>query len=193
MSRQNSGMLFQPSEIKNADGFSENPQGWIKKQTELGDKVWLLAFADDGIITGKMDQQGCLITSGDQDPTLPQMDSTTLQRLHLFGENAEIRLWKRDDSWNFCRLSDKPGEENASFDEKYLLWGTTIDDSLDGHVPTGFTPVMEGIQGQHFILPLSASQNHLKRRATLAIRHYLQYNDDGEARIIASRLISLSI
>src|SRR5262249_16673186 len=56
---------------------------------------WLLAHSDDGVIWGKLRDDGQLYLSSDVFPVRGlSLHSATLQQARLFGEHAELLIWR---------------------------------------------------------------------------------------------------
>jgi len=154
---------------------------WIAEQLKnYGDT--LLAFADDGVIWGKL-QKGELKTA----PNAPALSELTLQQASIFGTDCEVRLFRDEKGgWQAVRLVDA----DDWFAESQVLWGN----EAKGSAEDGFIYASEyraGIPGQW--LPLSATFDP-KQCARLEVHHQVQVdNETGEARIVASRLAGLSV
>ncbi|NEP84090.1 MAG: TIGR03984 family CRISPR-associated protein, partial [Okeania sp. SIO3B3] len=87
---------------------------------------------------------GTLQTSADAFPDVsPQLNPDTLQQVRLFGEDAELMLWRTDSGWQARLLQDQPGDETRYYDEPQILWG-----SQQRKVASGFTLITDGQQGQ---------------------------------------------
>jgi CRISPR-associated protein (TIGR03984 family) len=174
--------------------------GWLKELPATGPYRWLLAHADDGIIWGQF-RGDTLVIAADIVTALPlprvqcaALREETLQEVRLFGEAAELHLW-RDSSlapWQACRLDDakgSPGAETcAAFDEAHLLWGTRPIAGADG-----FTLVEHGSEGLRHVVPLAIplETDLVKNPLRLWVRNY--FSDRGRARVFASRLLRLEL
>jgi CRISPR-associated protein (TIGR03984 family) len=157
---------------------------------------WLLAHADDGVIWGKLDENGQLITSDSVAPNVsPALRSETLQQARLFSENAELLLWRDGDNQWRSRLIRKPLDgETPTFtdaiDEPQMLWGTHPQPP-----DNGFTLMNDGAQGLRHAVPLvvSGTFDEQTRPLRLWVRHYVGEDANGFARIVASRLVDLKV
>jgi len=156
----------------------------------LGGEAYLLAFADDGVFWGRV-RRDELHTSHDVFPQIsPPLQRDTLQQMHLFNPNGEIRVWRTPDGLKAVHIGDKVSEEPDVLDETYLLWGTHhISDKQ------GFTMVSEGSRGFTHAVPLvldkSLFTNEKRHPLKLHVRHYLKYDDTGSAYIALTRLVDL--
>jgi CRISPR-associated protein (TIGR03984 family) len=103
----------------------------------------------------------------------------------LFGEAGELLLWRADDGW-LARLIQEHPSEGDPFDEYQLLWGTRETFFPD----VTFTLLREGAQGFHHAVPIEVGLN---QRVRLRVRHFIEYNPDGEARIALSRLVAFEL
>ncbi|MGQ9825201.1 MAG: type III-D CRISPR-associated protein Csx19, partial [Desulfotomaculales bacterium] len=129
----------------------------------------------------------------------PPLRVQTIQQARLFGPEAEIRVWRNENSFQACRIEDEPGGMKESFDEVHLLWGTKCLERCDG-----FTLVAEGSRGFVHGVPLfvpddafesETSETSGRRRSRhplrLRVRHYIEYDQDGMAYISLSRLTGI--
>ncbi|MEG4311465.1 MULTISPECIES: type III-D CRISPR-associated protein Csx19 [unclassified Microcoleus] len=152
--------------------------------------IWLLAHADDGVIWGKFRGDDYkLVTSGDEDvfPQLAKLRSPTLQQCRIFGENAEVMLWKVGKNWT-ARLVQDDNKPECLPDEDQILWGTQVEKESNG-----FSLVSDGSQGLKHAVPLTGITFKGKdsRPLRLKVRHYIDYDESGVARIYLSRLVDL--
>ena len=171
-----------------AKEFAANPVDWFEKQPSVGDEAWFLAHADDGVIWGCL-QNGQLVTSGVVfSEVSPPLRATTLQQARLFGETAEVRVWRDGNEFRACRLEDQSSAEGEALDEYHILWGKQTEQRKDG-----FTLVADGRQGLRHAVPLTLTEGlfHDDRPLRLTVRHYLAYDGCGQARIALSRLVAL--
>jgi len=172
----------------NATEFAVNPAGWFQKQPDVGDEAWFLAHADDGVIWGRL-QDGQLVTSDTVfSEVSPPLRAITLQQARLFGEKAEVRVWREGNRFQACRLEDQSSEKCEAFDEQHILWGTQVEQRKDG-----FTLVADGRQGLRHAVPLTLTDSALNdgHPLRLTVRHYLTYDEYGQTRIVLSRLVAL--
>src|SRR4030067_2073704 len=70
------------------------------------DSPLLLAFADDGLIWGKIAKDGLFISNDADAQFGPLLRWKTLQRLHLFSEKRELRIWRHGGGFKGVFLSD---------------------------------------------------------------------------------------
>jgi CRISPR-associated protein (TIGR03984 family) len=174
------------SVIEVDDKFQADPAQWLIDQAYQHQLRYLLAHADDGVIWGRVDGDR-LHTSHGIAPSLPALNPITLHQLRLFGLAGELLMW-RDDKWHARFVADVQGNENDIIDEDQLLWGNVVEKITDD----GFTLVREGVQGMRHAVPIVVKPEQLKHHELrLRVRHYLVENEDGEARIVLSRLVQL--
>ncbi len=165
---------------------------WLQSQAVTYKLKWLLAHADDGVIWGKV-ENGQLLTSDTVAAQVsPPLRTETLQQARLFAEHAELLLWRDGDNQWHARLIRQPADgETPTFteaiDEPQMLWGT------HGEYRNGFTLLRDGAQGLRHAVPmeLPLGQNHETKAPCLWVRHYLQEDENGFTRIVASRLFDL--
>ncbi len=173
--------------------FGADPVLWLMQQPAVGSKAWLLAHCDDGVIWGKICQNRLLL-SGDVFPEVsPPLRSLTLQEARLFGEFAEVHVWRGDNGFNACRIEDNGQVDEAMVIEEYLLWGSRME-SLES-CRNGFTLVVEGSRGIRQAVPLELDPDLFQRcRHPLRIkmRHYMNCDGDGQVYIAGGRLCDIS-
>lgn len=176
------------------DNVSE-VRDWLQRQAAAYVLKWLLAHADDGVIWGRVDN-GQFITSDSVAPDIsPPLRHETLQQARLFAHHAELLLWRDGDNIWYARLirdakNDEATTWDEAIDEPQILWGT------DPQPPTnGFTLMSDGAQGLCHAVPHSVSGmfNEQTRPLRLWLRHYVQEDESGFTRIVASRLFDLSM
>jgi CRISPR-associated protein (TIGR03984 family) len=168
--------------------FATDPSGWFQEQASVGDGAWFLAHADDGVIWGQV-REGRLFTSDSVFPQVsPPLRAVTLQQARLFGQSAEVRIWRDGAEFKACRLQDFQDEEAEAFDEMHILWGTQAEARTQG-----FTLVADGRQGLRHAVPLEVEDAAFVRGRPLRllVRHYLTYEDNGRGHIAQSRLVAL--
>lgn len=164
---------------------------WLKAKAKQYELQYLLAHAEDGVIWGHFREQNYqLATSGDDDvfPQLTTLRLCTLQQCRIFGKNTEVMLWKvGQDDWKARSIEDKYMSEEDYISENQILWGTKAEKESNG-----FTLVSDGSQGLKHAVPLSGSfKGKDSRLLRLKVRHYIDYDESGVARIYLSRLVDL--
>ena len=154
----------------------------LSEQAKLYGLRWMLAHADDGVIWGEL-RDDKLHLSCDAFPKIsPPLRIETLQQVRLFGHLAELLMWRDESTWRARLIKDHAGELNPCYDEDHLLWGTDTDQEKDG-----FVLLRQGKEGLRHALPLASADS----RPRLKVRHYIAYDQDGQAYIAYSRLVSL--
>lgn len=171
--------------------FATDISAWFAAQPSLGEETWLLAYAEDGVIWGKLNDGKLLLPK-----TAPTLAPQTLLEARLFGDKGEIHLWRSDDGFSACRVTDEPGKTHGAFDEWQRLWGTEVDN--DGKPGDGFTLLTNGRIGLRHAVPLTIPSTHFARRqpsfqpAVIQTRHYFQVDPvTGVTTIALSRLVSV--
>lgn len=172
--------------------FNSDLKDWLKDQAQEHELKYLLAHADDGVIWGKF-RDNQLATSQDAFPELAQLRLCTLQQCRIFGEKAEVRLWKANQNWKMCVITDNNHLDKLEPDECQILWGTQ-EEKRDNQLE--FTLVSDGSQGlKHAVplinIPFKEDKKSLERPIRLRVRHYIHYDDSGLVRIALSRLVDL--
>jgi CRISPR-associated protein (TIGR03984 family) len=158
---------------------------WLEEQAKENQLNYVLAHADDGVIWGKF-QDGTLQTADSVFSQFPKLRSCTLQQCRVFGENAEVMLWKVDRGFKARLIKDE--EKTEFIPEHQILWGTQKESEREG-----FTLVSDGQQGLRHAVPLTEiTFKNNERPLRLTIHHYIDYDDSGVARIYLSRLVNLT-
>lgn len=190
--------------IEDAKDILDNPTlyKWLQAEAKQYQLQYLLAHADDGVIWGYFDEEGNLTTPNlpkDLFPNsqelfpkckFPVLRSHTLQQCRIFGEKAEVMLWKIGQSWKARSIEDEHLSKKDYISEDQILWGT----QAEGKPKEGFTLVSDGSQGLRHAVPLFDITDKFKdgkRPLHLTVRHYIEYSSDGVARIYLSRLVNL--
>lgn len=173
-------------------GGDRELKDWIDAMANEYGLCYLLAHADDGVIWGHF-KKGQLLTSDAVNPKyqffqFPPLRSITLQQCRIFGTEGEVLLWKSAGTWK-ARFVGQLDLEAIS--EAQILWGTKGEEFAD----EGFTVLQDGSQGLRHAVPLTGirfaklEENH--RPVRLLVHHYIDYDCDGLARIVLSRLVDL--
>jgi CRISPR-associated protein (TIGR03984 family) len=175
----------------------ESPtRDWLQQRARDHGLKYLLAHADDGVIWGRLDGEVLRIArdaAGENREAFacsPPLRVETLQQARLFGELAELLVWREDAGWKARLIRDEVAEQIAwkeAIDEHQLLWGTH-----GTALEMDFTLFRDGTQGLRHALPMALVTGAADGKATphrLLVRHYLA--DEDFARIVASRLVDL--
>jgi len=157
---------------------------WLRKQSD--DLEYLLAHTHSGIIWGRQDETGWVLSS-DVLEDQPALEAASLQQLRLFNQNKEIFVWQDDTGLNGRQITDGVGDELNYMDESQILWGT-----YGKNLDKDFTLLEDGVQGLFHAVPInipSANFGNNRRPARLVVRHYItRHKETGLGRISYSRL-----
>ncbi|HMX29363.1 MAG TPA: CRISPR-associated protein Csx19, partial [Blastocatellia bacterium] len=155
--------LAQLKEITVPPTGPDNLHTWLQEEAKEHELEYLLAHADDGVIWGKVESNGTLITSGEAakgnpiaECICPPLRLRTLQQARLFGKDAELLLWRDGDNVFHARLiadNESGADWLEAYDEAQLLWGTQK--AKNGDLPHGFTLLEDGAQGLRHAVPLT--------------------------------------
>ncbi len=171
------------------DDIASNFLGWLHKNAKNNELIHLLAHAEDGVIWGHF-KDGNLETSGDVfSQQCARLRLSTLQQCRIFGDNTEVMLWKVGQNWKARSIKDGHLSDKDYIPEDQILWGT----QSEGQPKQDFTLVSDGSQGLKHAVPLTGINFKGKdsRPLRLKVRHYIDYDQDGVARIYLSRLVKL--
>lgn len=179
-----------PCNIDNS--FADGMKTWLQtKSGELkSDKIYLLSFHDDGVVWGKIEKDG-LITSDFTGSPSPEFRSETLQELRLFGEKGQLHVWRIGDKQFQASLGlESYLKDFEPIDEEQVLYGTDCE-SENGN----FMVVKDGSEGLKHAFPLvdKTKFDGKKRQLRLHVKHYIEYDEAGCARISFSRLVNVSV
>src|SRR5690554_2407292 len=96
-------------EITDIADLEKNPKAWFELQPAVGKESWFLAYLEEGVIWGKI-RDGRLALSSDVFPASAAftLDAERLQTAYLFGENAEVRVWRDGSKLKAARYEDIP-------------------------------------------------------------------------------------
>jgi len=167
-------------------------RAWLAGQMSA-DMRWLLAHADDGVIWGRRQPDGKLVLSSDvfDDPTAypavaVKLRAETLQEARVFGLAGEVRIWRTAKGFEARLLTDDGVGLEALPDERHLLWhqGSPVEVRQD----MGFALLQEGAQGQRHAPPVIPQGG---QRPKLVVKHYVDYDTEGQAYIALSRLVEV--
>jgi CRISPR-associated protein (TIGR03984 family) len=161
--------------------FNKNIKQWLEKEADMHGLRWLLAHAYDGVIWGEKRENGLHFSSF---LLKPDLRVSTLQMARLFSENGELLIWRTDNGWQARLVKDNEGEVKEYYDDFQLLWGTEVEKSDDG-----FVLLRHGSEGLRHAPPFKSKDNKL--RLQINVRHYINYDPDGQAYVDFSRLISV--
>ncbi|MBI5650392.1 MAG: TIGR03984 family CRISPR-associated protein [Chloroflexi bacterium] len=158
---------------------------WMGARAQEFGLTYLLAYAEDGVIWGKFAGNRFTLAGQVFSEVAVALNKQTLDQARLFGEHAEIFLWRDDAGWHARAIVDGAGESCDYFDEANLLWGTR---GNLGREQGGFTLVFEGRQDMRHAPPIVNVP--YQERIKLIVRNYLA-QIENETRIVNTRLIGL--
>ncbi|MBN2394708.1 MAG: TIGR03984 family CRISPR-associated protein [Anaerolineae bacterium] len=172
--------------------LTEDPVSWLQHQAKDKEDPFetLLAYADDGVIWGRVKNHS-LLTAHTAFPAIsPELQTATLQQARLFGPTCEWFLWRTAAGWQVRSFTDGTGKKGKTYDEVVLLWGTEYEDTQKK-----FTLVAESIQGLRHAPPVKIGKQNFKdgvHPLSLHVRHYLEQDKaTGLYTLVGSRLVKL--
>jgi CRISPR-associated protein (TIGR03984 family) len=148
---------------------------------------FLLAFADDGVIWGKSENEKWITSYDAFGKPFSELRGETLLEAFAFGESDQVHLYRDGEKWIANRVVDA-GEMVV---ESQLLWG---DEAIK--IQKGFTHLHDKVQqSMDQALPLTVKDEELITKAPrLTIHHFIETDENtGEARIFLSRLVKLEL
>lgn len=165
------------------------------KFSPSGEAVFALIHLDDGVLWGRV-EDGQLITPPSND-WRPQLRSRTIQQCRVFGEKGELFIWREAEGvWRGREVVEEGEVDYRPIMESQILFGDHVDTDKERSqgLPPSFTPIVEVTTGIRQIVPITVTQADLDRgRVTLSVIHYLTEDDDGQMRILCSRLRSVEL
>lgn len=190
--------------------FSQNMKFWLEKKAgELNSSaIYLLSFHDDGVVWGKVDGN-ILKTSDFPNLPSPEFRSETLQEFRLFGENGQLHVWRIGESeFNASlALDGNAGDFEFLQSEEQVLYGTYFDGGN-----ADFMIVRDGEEGLRHAFPKVVTDENFKQKGKdgkividkngkevrqrplrLHVKHYIEYDNDGCARVAFSRLVNVLV
>jgi CRISPR-associated protein (TIGR03984 family) len=163
-------------------------RSWLIEQAATYKLTYLLAHADDGVIWGNFNE-GKLTIARDIFPQFSELRLYTLQQCRVFGTSGEVLLWRTAQGWKARLITDPLTETEDTVVEDQVLWGT------QGKEKDGFTLLSDGQQELYHVVPLTNIQfddsKRLHHPVRLKVKHYIEYDENGLARIGLSRLVDL--
>ena len=169
--------------------FTSKPMLALSEQARPYGLRWLLAHADDGVIWGEMRDDGLHLSCDAFPEHSPPLRPETLQQMRMFGPLAELLFWRDGAAWQARLIRDNAGEAHGYFDEAHLLWGDIAEQQKNG-----FLLLRQGKEGLRHAPPLNFAGQlpaSLKARPYLKVRHYINYDEDGQAYVAYSRLVTI--
>lgn len=165
---------------------AEELKEWLLIKAVEHDLPLLLAYADDGVIWGRLAGTSQLQLSGEAfGKVTVELRPSTLQQARLFSPAGELFLWRTDKGFSYHLIADGETKPKNVLEDIYWLWGT------GGQTSGEFTLMEEGKQGLFHALP---RKNVVGKRGGLKVRHYVEYDPEtGQAYISHSRLVDLKI
>lgn len=176
---------------------------WLAKQANTT-RPFLLAYADDGIIWGRW-QDNRLWTSHEvalDTPSAgvsPALLGITLQQAFVFGVEGEVRLYRDElGQWQARHIVDD--DQNDRIVEDQILLGDQVIRTIADHFTHLYDRKQQGLDQ---IVPITVTSQDFaaNRRPRLRIHHFLTYDLEsdemqlasGEARIALSRLVDVGV
>jgi CRISPR-associated protein (TIGR03984 family) len=181
------------SEKVNSNFTSDDFKQWLQKKAEelQSSEIYMLSFHDDGVVWGKV-KRGSLITSDFAGSPSPEFRPQTLQELRLFGEKGQLHVWRIGEGEFKASLASDgdAGEYEFLQTEEQVLHGTHFDGGN-----SDFMIVRDGSEGLKHTFPIidKSKFDGKKRPLRLKVNHYLEYDQDGCARIAYSRLVGVKV
>lgn len=160
---------------------------WLAAEATTRSLRWLLAMSDDGVNWGYVQDNQLLLSHDDFPVYSPPLRVITLQQVRLFGEGGELFIWRTGSGFAGRFLGD--ADDQQHIDETYLLWGT----QREGLGEHGFTLLAEQDGMRHAPPPCELTFDPQSQRLALRVRHVIDFDGDGQARVAASRLCGFEV
>lgn len=165
--------------------FEKEPRQWFARQGKERELPFFLAHDDDGVIWGHIQGDELKLSGEAFSEVAVPLRTLTLQQARLFGEAGELLIWRGDSKWHGRYLTDNGFAQEDILNETHRLWGEASDPP--GPID-GFSLMRDGVQRLLHAPPLPLARGE---RAALQVRHYLDYDEQGQAYIALSRLVAV--
>ena len=167
-------------------------QNWLIQLAKDNTCSYFLGHADDGVIWGRFDTTQ-FTTSHDVFPKqcTARLRTLTLWEARIFGSDAEVYIWKEDHQWQARLICDTHLQQEDYIAESQILWGDHAE-----NYQKSFTLLADGSEGLRHAVPINVPDSAFKkdnpRPVRLHVRHYVDYDSAGNARIALSRLCNIT-
>lgn len=149
----------------------------IIKSIEEG---FIVAYLYNKVIIGKIYNNRLIFYNDDE------IDIKYLVMLRAFNKNEELYIWRNSGNrFNYRLRKDGEGEEKNAVDAEQILWGTKSENLTEG-----WTRLSES-RGMELIVPIDMDKSKDKKRIKLRTRHYIGFNELGQAGYIDSRFVDI--
>jgi len=162
-----------------------DPIAAIHEQANKGLQKYLLAFSDDGVTWGCIEDSDLVLSSDYFLNISPTLREKTLKEVRLFGHVSEWFLWCGEKGWHSREIVDGEGDDGEAFTESIILWGRNVS-KREGK--GGFFLAEEADLGIKHAPPKELKNRHSLR---LKVRHYLDFDEEGAVFVKLSRLVDL--
>ena len=169
--------------------FEEDLISWLQTKAEEHGLKYLLIIADDAVGFGKY-EGGDFLVDAQVEGVLHPGGVKKIQQLYLFGDRAQILIWREGHLFKGSLIEDTDLPEKDAdgvppfAEEVYYLWGGARENQED----PAFTLLEEPERGFKLRIPLKILP---KKQAGLKVRHYYQEDDEGQLYIAFSRLVDI--
>ncbi len=170
--------------------FETKPREWLTARAREIGATYFWGYAENGALWGRFDDAGLKLSGDVFQEFQIALTPTTLQQARVFGANGELFLWRAGNEWRACVIRDLQGEQDC-IPRRYWLWGTPHTDENTKQIVAqdGFTLFVEGAQGMRHTPPRADFQ--VNQRAALQVKHYVAYDEEGQAYVAVSRLVDV--
>ena len=86
--------------------FLTDPASWLAPEMRQRNLRYLLAYADDGVIWGRLDDDGLHLSHKFAPDVSPELRAVTLRECRMFEALGELLLWREDADWRGRFVSD---------------------------------------------------------------------------------------
>ena len=177
---------------------------WLASIWGGAGEAWVLGYADDGVIWGRIKEDQLLIAAYDEVPGAAKLRVETLNSLEIFNARQQIHLQSMGDQYQINRIYEMAcdSSEGFAFDEEQFLLGAFGDEKdensrlIDSIQHTGiqYAKLMNRGGSYHYIPTDEGLRSLLERsnRAQMTLRKYYQLNDRQDGWVFAGkRLINI--
>ena len=172
---------------------------WLFEGEELGvewELKWALLYTTEGVVWMKYESGKWVSAVDEFSEIVPPLEEQYLVRAHIFGPEAEIRLWRRHDGLAAVSIVDDDSSDLPQWlrpaDQRLLLFGNTVLDATE----SGFSLIATR-SGSRQVVPLPEESLQVSdnfRRPRLRVRQYFAQDPEyGLSIPQLTRLVDLEV
>ena len=180
-------------------------RNWLASIWGDAGEAWVLGYADDGVIWGKVKERQLLVAADEDVPGAAKLRMETLHSLEMFNVSQQIHLQSNGDGYQITHISETVCNysDGFAFDEEQFLLGAFGEEKDDDDYRLIISRQNSEIQyarlinrgGSFHYIPADQwlmSSLQKSKRAQMTMRKYYQLNDESDGWVFAGkRLIDI--